>query len=181
MLRRHPKPQRELSTASSGPEAVSTAWHILGVQMDWSGKVDAKASFALAIESAVLAGLLALSQTSHRLIIFEGTAAKASYGLAVGFLIAGAAAAVSVVFPRLWRTRVNPDWRHSYIYFGDLRRWQPADLEKELREGDILDALARQLISMSVVTWGKHIRVGVSLGFASLGAIATLVAFLANK
>jgi len=173
--RRHPR------VASARPDPIDAAWHILEAQLDWSGKVDNKASFALALESAILAGLVTLSQTGHTLVTSGSASVRTAYHLGIAFLVLGAVAAVTVVFPRLWGTKVNPDWHSSYIYFGHLRKWKPKDLATQLSKRELLDVLTRQLVSMSKVTWWKHVRVQISLGFAFLGAIGIGVALLLNR
>ncbi|MFD6548016.1 hypothetical protein, partial [Bacillus cereus] len=42
-------------------DPIETAWKIHAALVDWTGKVDTKASFALTIESALLGGVVALS------------------------------------------------------------------------------------------------------------------------
>ncbi|MFJ4671630.1 hypothetical protein [Kitasatospora purpeofusca] len=51
----------------SNEEAVKTAWQIHASSTEVTGRVDAKASFALTIESAALGAIVALSGAGVRL------------------------------------------------------------------------------------------------------------------
>ena len=50
----------------SREEATKTAWQVHSVLAEWTRTVDAKASFALAMESAALAGVAAALIPSRR-------------------------------------------------------------------------------------------------------------------
>jgi hypothetical protein len=52
-------PLAEANTVGSSP-AAETAWRIHGGLLDWTGKIDSKASFVLTVEAAALAGFAVL-------------------------------------------------------------------------------------------------------------------------
>lgn len=52
-------------TDSRASHALDTAWRIHGALVDWTGKVDSKASFTVGVESAALAGVITLSASSR--------------------------------------------------------------------------------------------------------------------
>jgi hypothetical protein len=70
-------------------EATKTAWQVHSVLAEWTRTVDAKASFALAMESAALAGVAALSGSGHRLGSVSGALPKTALwtGLALDRLV----------------------------------------------------------------------------------------------
>lgn len=46
-------------------DPVETAWHIHSAIMDWTGKVDSKASITLALESAVVVAAFSFSDSGQ--------------------------------------------------------------------------------------------------------------------
>jgi hypothetical protein len=58
--------------ADADARAVETAWRIHTELGNWTAKVDAKASFALTLESAATAGVIALSTNDHVLANLHG-------------------------------------------------------------------------------------------------------------
>jgi hypothetical protein len=162
--------------AMSVPDPVETAWKIHTALSDWTGKVDAKASFALTIESAALAVIVGLSGADHRFGNLRGFWQNAPFWGGVFLLGLSALAAVSVVAPRIRANSVEPEWADNFIYFGHLKFWQPDQLEQALKDTDPLPALSRQLVVMSRIAWTKHRRVQVSLWLAIAGAALVGVA-----
>lgn len=65
------------STPPSTPESHETAWRIHAAIGEWTARVDAKASFALTLESAALAGIVALSDDGHLFGDLHGWGARA--------------------------------------------------------------------------------------------------------
>ncbi|WP_214324229.1 Pycsar system effector family protein [Nonomuraea sediminis] len=132
------------------------AWRLLGHVSDATGKVDAKAAFALTLQSAVLAAVVALSPPPSW-----------EYWAGVALLAASVALSVYSVMPRIgvWRRRPR-----DFVYFGHLRRWDPRDLRNALEAADAVDALCRQAVTLSRIAWRKHLLVGLSLWLAAAGA-----------
>lgn len=141
---------------STSPE--ETAWKIHSTLVDWTGKVDTKASFALTVESGILVAVTALSGSGRRLGRIDGCALWVFY-LGVAALAIGTLFAISVVSPNLRKAKVSLESHDNFVFFGHVRHWNPAELEMALRERDPLPVLARQLVVMSEIAWKKHERV----------------------
>lgn len=160
----------------TNPDARDTAWRIHASIVDWTGKVDTKASFALAIESAALAGIVTLSGSGRRLDNLSGWEV-AFFWIGIGILLIGVLSVITVVAPRLQSTRMSSEWRNNYVYFGHLMHWSPEDLQRVLEEEDPVPVVTRNIVVMSKIAWTKHRRLQVSLWLATAGA--TLVALAA--
>ena len=173
MFRRPPSlPEREDSAA------VDTAWKIHAAIVDWTGKVDTKASFALALESASIAAIVSLTASGRRLSDLTSPWAHTAFWLGLACLMGAALTAASVVIPRLRSSGLKAESRDNFIYFGHLRHWKPQDLTRALKQADVLPVLSRQLINMSRVAWTKHRRVQVSLLLAVAGGAFEFLAVL---
>lgn len=170
--RRKPEPKK--------PDPLDTAWRIHAAVVDWTGKVDTKASFSLTLESALLLGVVALFQKDRRLNVLQDWWTTSISWAGIGALIMSVFLSASVVAPRLRGGKTRKEAARSYVYFGHLRHWEPADLERELRTGDPLPVLSRQLVNMSKIAWQKHRRVQVSMGLAALGAVLVAVGSAMN-
>ncbi|GAP51901.1 Pycsar system effector family protein [Streptomyces azureus] len=158
-------------------DPVETAWRIHAALADWTGRVDAKAGFALTLESAVLGALVALSGSGHHLGQVHGTVPRLLLWLGVALLGLAALASVSVVSPRL-RSQPGHDPNQHFVYFGDLRHWDPEHLTEKLTTTSPLPSLTRQLVDMSQIAWAKHQRVRQSLVLAVAGVAVTALAWL---
>ncbi|GAA2273562.1 hypothetical protein GCM10010145_44980 [Streptomyces ruber] len=158
-------------------DPVETAWRIHAALADWTGKVDAKAGFALTLESALLGAVVALSGPGHRPGRLEGTAPAVLFWSGVALLALAALASVSVVSPRL-QPRHERDADQHFVYFGDVRHWDPEHLAEKLTTTSPLMSLACQLVEMSRIAWAKHQRVRQSLVLAVAGVIVTALAWL---
>lgn len=152
---------------------LDTAWRTHDALRDWTGKVDAKASFALTIESAVLGATVALSGRSGRLGGLHGQGLLA-YRVGLLLLAVAALAAVSAVIPQVRRSSTKTESRDSFIFFGHLRHWNADELAGAWASRDPTPVLARQAVVMSKIAWGKHRRLQLSLTAAVLGT-ASLV------
>src|SRR5829696_4610104 len=89
-----PPPEKDRS-------AVETVWKIHAALVDWTGKVDTKASFALALESAVIAAIISLTGSGRRLSGLSGFWPLLGFWVGSLCLLLAALAAASVVAPRL--------------------------------------------------------------------------------
>ncbi|MEY9966647.1 hypothetical protein ABIA33_004712 [Streptacidiphilus sp. MAP12-16] len=160
-------------------EATETAWRIHGAIGEWTARVDAKASFALTLESAALAGVVALSQTTHVFGHLHGLGDKAILWLGVLLLLMSAAFAILVVVPRLRSVKdLQAESPRNLIYFGHLRHWDPDRLPDALLNQDMLPVLSLQLVKMSDIAWRKHRHVQYSMALAALGGVFVFVAGL---
>ncbi|MFF7360217.1 Pycsar system effector family protein [Streptomyces sp. NPDC008125] len=159
-------------------DAVATAWRLHASLADWIGRIDAKASFALTIESAVLAGVGALAGTHHGVGDLSGWWARAALWIGVAALALAALAAVSAVVPRAGTRRMEPPGPDDYLFYGHIRRWTPHDLAEHLSRADPLSALTNQLVIMSDIAWVKHRRVQHSLALAVSGVVFLALAVI---
>lgn len=149
--------------------AVETAWKIHATIVDWTGKVDQKASFALAIESAAVLGIIALSESDNPLSALNGFWQLWLYRAGAGSLVMAIGLAMAAVIPRLRGDKMDVEWRENLIFFGHLKRWQRDELSKALRSRDMLPVLSAQLINMSKIAWRKHRHLQLSLWMAGIG------------
>ncbi|MFI9328086.1 Pycsar system effector family protein [Kitasatospora sp. NPDC052868] len=159
-------------------DPVETAWKIHASLQDWTGKVDAKAAFALTLESAAIGALTAFFGTGNQPERLTGVFPKTVFWLGIALLALSALAAVSVVSPRLRSKGGGDDWREHFVYFGHLRHWEPARLAEKLSATPPLETLSRQLVVMSEIAWKKHRRVQQSLQFAVAGVAAVGLAWI---
>jgi Pycsar effector protein len=161
-------------------EATDTAWKIHGQLADWPGKVDGKASFMLTLETAVLAGVLALRVQGGFLHDLNTQTSGLAYAVARALLAAGIVLAALAVAPSLnVRSKLKVTAKDNYVYFGHLRHWNPNRLPAKLAE-DPLPVLSRQLVVMSKIAWRKHVLIVWSMIIAGAGALAATFAVLTN-
>lgn len=152
----------------TNPDPIDTGWRIHSALIDWTGKVDSKATFALTLESAILAGVITLST--------GGRALSGLTGLSIAFYWAGIVAlglavlaAVSVVRPKLRSAHLLKESDKHFIYFGHLNHLEPFQVESRLKHADFLPVLSQQLVQMSKIAWKKHEAVQWSLTLAPAG------------
>lgn len=165
-----------MSRLESQEHATDCAWRIHDALMDWTGKVDGKATFALSLETAAVTVLAALS--THRLPLPGGRppgVLALCYWTGVGLLLLSVAISVCVVLPRLGRAMSREQWRDGFIYFGHLRHWDPVELAEALLTREPLAVLTRQLVDMSRICWRKHRLVQTSIVLASVGIVMSAV------
>ncbi|KUN58205.1 hypothetical protein AQJ54_42720 [Streptomyces griseorubiginosus] len=159
----------------STPE--ETAWRIHAALGEWTGRVDAKASFALTLESAALAGIVALSDKNRLFANLTGFSARGPLWAGVVLILAGAVLSILVVVPRLRCKNVlkceSPD---NFIYFGHLQFWDPAALAQKIEQTEMLPVLSNQLVNMSKIAWRKHRFVQWSFLLSALGGILVFIA-----
>ncbi|MFF2316974.1 Pycsar system effector family protein [Arthrobacter sp. NPDC058097] len=155
-------------------EAIDNAWKIHAAQVDWTGKVDAKASFAFALESAAIVSTVALSAQGRIFGDLNDPAAAWFYGIGLTLILVGAVFAVAVVIPRLKSDLVKSKAPDNYIFFGHAQHWEPENLATTLKEGDILPVISRQIVIMAEIAWQKHRWVQLSM-FAGCGGGVCIV------
>lgn len=163
----------------STDQAKETAWRIHEAIGEWTWRVDAKASFALTLESAALAGIVALSDDGHRFSRLHGYGARVPLWAGAVLILAGAVLAALVVVPRLRKVKLlkneAPD---NFIYFGHLQYWDPATLAEKLAQDNTLPILSNQLVNMSKIAWRKHRFVQLSFLLAAVGGVLVFIAGL---
>ncbi|MEW2194056.1 Pycsar system effector family protein [Streptomyces microflavus] len=158
--------------------ALDIAWRIHAVLMDWMGKIDAKATFALSLELAILTALatLTVADGPRPLHLHKATIAVAAYWVAFGLLVASVMLSVYAVAPRLRTENAARDRSGGFIYFGHLRHWNPAALTEAISTERVLPVVSQQLVEVSRICWRKHRIVQCSLILAALGfLLATAV------
>jgi hypothetical protein len=163
----------------TAPDARDTAWRIHASIVDWTGKVDTKASFALAIESAALGGIGALTASGRRLDGLTGWEVGLFWtGIVV--LLIGVLSVITVVAPRLRSTKMPSEWQNNYVYIGHLMHWDPEDLQRAFEEEDPVPVVTRNIVVMSKIAWTKHRRLQVSMWLATIGSALVGLAALIN-
>ncbi|SKG49144.1 Pycsar system effector family protein [Mycobacteroides abscessus] len=155
-------------------DAVDTGWKIHAALADWTGKVDTKASFALTIESALVATVLTLSGQDR---IFSALTACQQWWYGAGLVLIGTSivCAALVVRPRLRTKALQAESGRNYIYFGHLRYLTADKIADHLENTPILPVLSQQLAAMSKIAWQKHRRVQISMTLAPAGVACMLV------
>lgn len=170
------------SAGASGPgDAIDAAWRIHGAILDWTGKVDAKANFCLAAESALLVIVVNLSAQGRGLANLENPVLRVGLVLGAALVACGILCAATVVIPRLRRRNVDGEVEENFIYFGHARQWAPEQLAARLDEGNLLPVISRQIVTMSKIAWRKHVMVQYSLTLALIGAALIGVCVLAQS
>lgn len=167
-----------MSDRNKSTTGTEFAWKVHTALDSWTGKVDTKASIALAIESAVFGFVVSLSKAGERFSSLKSTP-KAWYDIGVVLLLGAIFWALLVVLPQLNRRQSRKNWRAGIIYFGHLRHWDPEDLERELKRAEAYESqLAAQLVAMSKIAWKKHARLQWSVLCFVLSAAALVLASL---
>lgn len=155
-------------------DPVETGWRIHSALIDWTGKVDGKATFALTIESAMFAGVIGFNL--NRL---HTEPARWLFWVGVGFLAVSLLLVAYVVRPRLRSLSIDAEFRDNLIYFGHLRKWEPDEVTEALKEMNVLPMLGKQLVVMSRIAWRKHRLLQLSLtGAVISGVMFALSAWL---
>lgn len=150
----------------SQPETGTSdfAWRVHDAVGDWTARVDTKASIALAIETAA-AGFVITLATGDGILAQTSGWSSGLLGVGSCLLVLSVAVAIGVVFPQLRARKTKEESKENFIYFGHLRHWQPADLEKRLGAANPLGLtqLSVQLVNMSKIAWRKHVTLQWSL------------------
>lgn len=158
-------------------DSTDTAWKIHSALIDWTGKVDTKASFALSIESALLVGVVTLSTADRAFAALSGWS-LVWYVLGITLIVLGVGCAAWVVRPRLRSANASLESHRNFIYFGHLRELTPAVVQDHLENSPILPVLSKQLVEMSKIAWTKHRFVQVSMTLAPFGVLALSISAL---
>ncbi|MGL5827176.1 MAG: Pycsar system effector family protein [Nocardioides sp.] len=175
---RGPKDHQVTTTIDPG---IETAWRIHGAVAAWTTNVDQKASFALAIESAVLVAVAGFTKKGSLFGSLEGQFEITTFALGIFLLIAGVVCAGNVVKPRLRGRAASREWPDHFIYFGHVRHWSPEGLAAKLSNAELLPALSQLLVAMSDIAWRKHRGVQASLWLAFAGFVTLSVCAWANR
>jgi hypothetical protein len=163
-------------------EPLETAWKIHAALVDWTGKVDSKANFVLAIETAILAGVVQLTGEGRRLADLDGPWANLFFWTGVALVVTALVLASGTVRPHLRNdgSKLRREAGENFLYFGHLQYWTPGRLEEELPVADVLPMLSRQLVHMGDIAYRKHLRLQRSMDFLVAGAALVALAALLN-
>jgi hypothetical protein len=157
---------------------LDTAWKVHSAVADWTGKVDAKASFAFTVESATIATMVALSGDDRIFARLEGFWQNATFYAAGLLFLLAAFAALIVVIPRLRMRKVKKEAPFNFIYFGHLQHWESDQLRWKIENTDLLPVLSRQLVIMSKLCWQKHVLAATSFVLTGCGGFVLLICVL---
>ncbi|MFI7481443.1 Pycsar system effector family protein [Kocuria sp. M1R5S2] len=158
--------------------SIENAWQIHSAQMDWTGKVDAKAGFAVALDSAAIATLVALSGQNMIFANMGDTWAWLPYWASVVLFIVGGFLALWAVAPSLRWRQMKAERQENFVFFGHAKGWQPEFLDAALRTDDVSLVLSRQIVAMAGIAWKKHLKVGWSLWLIGAGVLSLFIAAL---
>ncbi|WP_264032428.1 Pycsar system effector family protein [Cellulosimicrobium sp. SH8] len=168
--------RRHRSTVEEEPsQGFENAWRIHEAQMDWTGKVDAKAAFALTVQAALLGAAVVLLPDMNTCVEYV------LLGVSVIFVSAGAVCAALVVAPQLRSKSLASESASNFIYFGHVRLWKPEQLAREMRRTDLTEQLARQVTVMADIAWKKHRRVAWSIWLGLVGGAFLLAAAATSR
>jgi hypothetical protein len=175
--------QRPDAQPSNSTGAASFAWQVHQAQEALTSKVDTKGSILLALEGGALFAALSASGKDGALAQLDGWRHAAEIAGLTALILSMVAASVAV-FPMLGSVRrQHAQHRTHVVYFGHLRHWEAADLQRRLRElrpEEQLESLADQLVQMGKLNWAKYRLIQASLVLALLGVLAvSAAAFLA--
>lgn len=167
--------RRKNSVEEEPSQGFENAWRLHDAQMDWTGKVDAKAAFSLTVQAALLGAAVVLLAEMNTWIEYV------LLGTSVALVSAGALYAARVVAPQLRTGSVAKESASNFIYFGHARAWKPENLAQELRRTDLTEQLARQVVIMADIAWTKHRRVGWSIWLGLAGGAFLLAAAAVSR
>jgi hypothetical protein len=157
-------------------DPVATAWSIHSSIAEWTRSVDNKASFASAVETAVLLGVLTISAEERQLSRVQGPWQLGFFWLGIAVLILSLLLVLWVISPHLRSKRVRDEYRSNVIFFGHARYWKPPELTAFLSGGDILPMLSRQIVAISNIAWKKHRNLQLSILGSVIGAAFVAIA-----
>ena len=156
-------------TSEGEREAISNAWQIHQAICDWTGQVDTKASFASAIEVAIIGAVVVLAGDGHQLSQLHGCMQLTLFWIGLSLLILSVIAVLSVVCPQIrGQENLRNERPYNFIFFGHVKHWEPDELARKLLVESPLAALSRQLVTMSKIAWRKHRMLQLSI----LGTVA---------
>ncbi|MFI5710984.1 Pycsar system effector family protein [Kribbella sp. NPDC051620] len=131
------------------------------------GKADAKAGFVATLNTAVLAGVVALVHLNRL-----GNAGRVLVALGVALMVAALLCAVAVVLPIL-RARHTKHGSGNVLYFGTVRHYTPDELADRLAGEDTAREMCAQAVVLSRLSWIKHRLLQVAMLATIAGATVT--------
>ena len=131
------------------------------------GKADAKAGFVATMNTAVLAGVVALVHLDKL-----STAGRVLVSLGVVLMVAALLCAVAVVLPIL-RARHTKHGSGNVLYFGTVRHYTPEELADRLAGEDTAREMCAQAVVLSRLSWIKHRLLQLAMLSTIAGATVT--------
>ncbi|ROR64829.1 hypothetical protein EDD26_0180 [Agrococcus jenensis] len=163
------------STDDEPSQRYENAWRLHAAQMEWTGKVDAKAAFALTVQAALLGAVVVLLEDMKSGLEYTLLGASAV------LVLAGAVFAAAVVAPQLRGRKLGEEAKSNFIFFGHARLWKPERLARELKRSDLVDQLAQQVVVMADIAWKKHRRVAWSIWLGLAGGALLLASVAVSR
>ena len=140
--------QSEQQAEAADDNGAALASRVLDTVGGSIGKADSKAAFVTSLDTAVLAGVLAMQPAGL------GVIARVLLGIGTALIAIAALFAVAVVLPIL-RPRHAKTAGNS-LYFGTIRHHSAAGLRMRLASEDQTDVLCAQAVILSRLSWIKH-------------------------
>lgn len=162
------------------PSALGNAWKLHDAQVQWTSQVDSKASFVLAIETGIMAGVVALAGDGRRLSALDGAWTLVFYVAGVAFIVLALVVVAWCVRPRLRNPKIEAESTVDYIYFGHVRHWDAESLADQLARDEMLQVVTRQVVWMAEIAWRKHRYLQVSITSAMIGTLLVGLAAWTN-
>lgn len=159
----------------SAVDGLDNAWRLHDAQMEWTGKVDAKAAFALTVQAALLGAAVVLLDDMKSGLEYT------LLGVSAVLVLAGTVFAAAVVAPQLRGKELAKEAKSNFIFFGHARLWKPKHLARKLKRSDLTDQLARQVVVMADIAWKKHRRVTWSIWLGLAGGAFLLASVAASR
>jgi hypothetical protein len=131
------------------------------------GKADAKAGFVATLNTAVLAGVVALVHLDRL-----GAVGRGLVAVGVTLMVAALMCAVAVVLPIL-RARHTKHGAGSVLYFGTVRHYNSEELADRLAGVDTAREMCAQAVVLSRLSWIKHRLLQVAMLATIAGASIT--------
>lgn len=136
---------------------LELSWRVLGEVAGSISKADTKAGFVTGLNTAVLAGVLALTHLDRL-----GIAARVFVTIGAVLLVIALMFAVAVVLPIL-RARKSKHTSGNFLYFGTVRQHSPAGLLARIASEDTAHTVCAQAVVLSRLSWLKHRLLQVSM------------------
>jgi hypothetical protein len=114
------------------------------------GKADSKAAFLTSLDTAVLAGVLAMQPTGL------GSVGRVLLGIGAALITIAALLAVAVVLPILRSRQTAGRMAGDFLYSGAVRTHTADELAERLTSADSVKGVCAQAITLSRLSWLKH-------------------------
>ena len=155
---------------------LDLAWRSHSAQEGWTARVDTKASIFFTVNGAVLGAVLVARTQPGGLLVGLGSWRAAALFVALLLCALAEVVAGAAVVPMLGSGRNTG--RRGTIYFGELRRRDPADLSDQLMRltpEEQFAQIAHQLVAMARVNWFKHRIIQVLMAAAFAGYVLIII------